>query len=37
VIGDFKAEVQGKILLLIHEHGERQFNFNDFLRKSDAR
>lgn len=24
------------ILLLIHENGERQFNFNDFLRKSDA-
>jgi len=25
-----------KILLLIHENGERQFRFNDFLRKSDA-
>jgi len=37
VIGDFKAEVHGKTLLLIHEHGERQFNFNDFLRKNDAR
>ena len=26
-----------KILLLIHEHGEKQFSFNDFLRKNDAR
>ena len=25
------------ILLLIHENGEKQFTFNDFLRKSDAR
>jgi len=26
-----------KILLLIHENGEKQFSFNDFLRKNDAR
>jgi hypothetical protein len=26
-----------KILLLIRENGERQFSFNDFLRKNDAR
>ena len=26
-----------KILLLIHENGEKQFAFSDFLRKSDAR
>jgi hypothetical protein len=25
-----------KTLLLIHENGERQFTFNDFLRKNDA-
>ena len=24
------------ILLRIHENGERQFTFNDFLRKTDA-
>jgi len=26
-----------KLLLLIHENGEKQFTFNDFLRKRDAR
>lgn len=28
---------RNKTLLLIHENGERQFTFNDFLRKSNAR
>ncbi len=26
-----------RILLLIHENGERRFNFNDFLKKNDVR
>lgn len=28
---------RNNVLLLIHENGEKQFRFNDFLRKSDAR
>jgi len=37
-ISGLQAEFQRvhKILLLIHENGEKQFSFNDFLRKKDA-
>jgi hypothetical protein len=28
---------RNKVLLLIHENGRKQFRFNDFIRKSDAR
>ena len=33
---DFRKRFKGRILLLIHESGEKQFTFNDFLRKNDA-
>jgi hypothetical protein len=34
---DFRKRFKGGILLLIHESGKKQFTFNDFLRKNDAR
>ena len=37
VLGDFQNQFKGKLRLLVSESGERQFTFNDFLRKSDAR
>ncbi len=39
VISGLTAEFlnRHKILLLIHENGEKQFSFRDFLRESDAR
>jgi hypothetical protein len=37
VEGDFKRKFKNRIRLLIHESGEKQFTFNDFLRKNDAR
>ena len=35
--GDFKRKYEGRIRMLVHESGERQFTFNDFLRKNDVR
>jgi hypothetical protein len=36
VLGDFRKHFHGKILLQIHESGEKQFTFNEFLRKNDT-
>lgn len=36
VQGDFRDHFKGKIRLLVHESGEQQFTFGDFLRKNDA-
>lgn len=36
IAGDFRRRFKGRILLLIHESGEKQFRFKDFLKKSDA-
>lgn len=37
VEGDFKRKFARRIRLFVHESGERQFAFGDFLRKNDAR
>jgi len=33
---DFRSIFKGRILLFVHESGEKQFKFNDFLRKPNA-
>lgn len=33
---DFRSIFKDKILLFVHESGEKQFKFSDFLRKRDA-
>jgi hypothetical protein len=36
VENDFRSKFKGRVLLFIHESGEKKFRFNDFLRKPNA-
>jgi hypothetical protein len=36
VENDFRSRFKDRILLFIHESGEKKFRFSDFLRKNDA-